>query len=471
MPSNITADDMFGAPASKAGVAPPTGAARPITADELISLNQSQSRNTVQEGRLANAQKLRDMGLVDPRSGGNPDVPIDGFMRYEAPPVQDASRVNFGATVKAGLVEDPATKRRLIAGSLFPNDPNGASRVGFMDGVPVFVNDQGQLEKVSPGLARFGAGALDNAPEAIGGVIGSFATGSPVLGGTAGAVGGKALKRGFAGLAFGEPLTTAGVSMELATEGALNLATGGIAKGVTSYIDRGKFLQGRDFTPSNQAAGNATRDSVEQATGIRLDLAQATGNPKLASLRAFASRFPGRSSELLRANEELQAGQLDSAVTRVLDNIANSTPAEVAGAGGKNAAQFVIDAAKASRDQAVRPYYEAAGKVGLGNDVIEGFNRDPVLRAMAAKVRSNPLYQRDLGVNPDAVTVIPGKSGYATGTVQDRLFNTEKQGLVGRPRTTAEQVVPGDMGDGTVSFWHQVQQGPCASRYGCKGAQ
>ena len=81
-----------------------------------------------------------------------------------------------------------------------------------------------------------------------------------------------------------------------------------------------------------------------------------------------------------------------------------------------------------------------------------------MLRAMAAKVRSNPLYQRDLGVNPDAVTVIPGKSGYATGTVQDRLFNTEKQGLVGRPRTTAEQVVPGDMGDGTVSFWHQVQQ-------------
>ena len=459
MPSNITADDMFGAPS-----APQKAGPRPITADELISINQAQSKNTVQERRLANAQGIRDLGYVDPRSGGNPDVPIDGFMRHEAPPVQNASSANFGASVKAGLVEDPDTKRRMIAGSLFPNDPNGVNRVGFMDGTPVFVNDSGQLEKVSPWYVRFGAGVVANAPEAIGGAIGSFATmpaaavGAPVWGGTLGAVGGKALKRGFAGLVLGEPLTMGGVSMDLAQEGALNVATGGLAKGVTSFIDRGKFIQGRDFTPNNQVAANAARDATESATGIRLDLAQASGNPKLGALRAYAARFPGRSSELLRANEELQAGQLDSAVTRVLDNIGNSSPAEVAGAGGKNAAQFVIDAAKASRDQAVRPYYEAAGKIQISNDVLETFNKDPVLRSISSKVRNNPLYQRDLGINPDAITVIPGQTGYATGTVKDRLLNMEKQGPVGRPRSTPEQVVPGDAGDNTVAFWHQVQQ-------------
>lgn len=371
--------------------------APPRTAAAAIAERDANTRTVVQTDRLAKAQALRDMGLTDPRGQGNPDVPIEGFVRTEAPPIQPATSANFGASVKAGLVEDPDTKRRLIAQSLFPNDPNGAARIGFVDGRPVYVDDTGALREVSGTASRVGASIVANSPEMIAGAVGS-ATSSPILGGTAGAVGARGLKRAAAGVIFNEPQTISGNLKDLAGEAAVNVVGGAVAKGVTKFMDRGRTV---DFTPDQVQTAEQARAYVKSTTGIDLDLAQASGDRKLIALRAFAARYPGKSAELIQAADEAQKGQLDAAVSRVLDTIGRSTPAEVAGQNGINAAAMVIDAAKAARDKAVAPYYDAARKVVLGSDVVESISADPLIARAARRVSRDPVYQRKLAGLPE----------------------------------------------------------------------
>src|SRR5688572_22416756 len=90
---------------------------RPKTFDEANAAREAATTNTVDRRRLENAQGLRDMGLVDPREAGNPDVPIENFMRRDAPAIKPAEQGNFGAALKANLVEDPDTKVRLVSES------------------------------------------------------------------------------------------------------------------------------------------------------------------------------------------------------------------------------------------------------------------------------------------------------------------------------------------------------------------
>lgn len=343
---------------------PPSGSAgegsRPIRFDEAIS---SLSTPQPESGRL--------------------------FQRPQGEPAP-AQRANFWASVKAGLVEDEATKRRLIAESVFPGDPTGIDRVGFVGGVPAYVDDSGEVRKVSPGLVRFGADIVANSPEAAGGAVGAMA--GPV-GATAGAVGARGIKRGLAGLVFDEPQTFSGNLKDLGVEGALNLGSAAVGKGVSSFLDRGKAI---DFAPSNMRAAEQTVTQTQRNTGISLDLAQASGDRKLIALRAYAARFPGKSAEIIQAADDMAQGQFETATNRVLNLIAKSKPAEVAGANGINAARLVLDTIRARRDNAVAPFYEAAYKNTLSADVVEELAKDPVLASLAARVSKDPVFARDL---------------------------------------------------------------------------
>ena len=297
--------------------------------------------------RITFDDALKSMDLNPPPEAGR----VFQRLPEEAKP---ATNFNFGASLKAGLVEDETTKRRLIAESLFPNDPKGIDRVGFVGGTPAYLDDNGELRKVSPGLARFGAGVIANAPEAIGGGIGAMA--GPI-GAALGAVGAKGLKRAAAGVAFGEPQTIKGNMMGLGGEALLNLATGGTAKGGTTFLDRGKTV---DFGPTNMRAAEQTVQGVKRTTGIDLDLAQASGDRKLIALRAYAARYPGKSAEIIQAGDEAAQGQFEAATNRVLDMIATGKPSEVAGQNGVNAAQMAIAQARRQVSDAVRPLYDAA---------------------------------------------------------------------------------------------------------------
>jgi hypothetical protein len=285
---------------------------------------------------------------------GEPEIDPHALQRGPALP---ADKANFGASVKAGVIADPDTQRREIAKSLFPDDPNGAQRIGFMDGSPVYVDEQGQLKRVSPRIVSGLAEITANVPEAVGAVVGSFATGNPVSGAAAGGAGGRAAKRAVSELVFDEPATPLSVGKEMVGEVAVNLVAGGLGKGVAGFAGRGKIV---DFSPQNVRTAEQARQYVKQSTGIDLDLAQASGDRKLLALRDYAARYPGRTAELIQAADEAAAGQLDNATNRVLDSIAKSTPSEIAGKEGINAAQIVIRAARDKTYKEVKPLYDAA---------------------------------------------------------------------------------------------------------------
>lgn len=381
MPNKITVDDAIKEQARGGG----------ITIDDAIAQRESQREPKLVSAASANARP-------SPHGAGG-DNPMPGYANI-APPIADAENANFGAAFKQNMVEDVGTKRRLIAESLFPNDPKGIERVGFIDDSPVYVDDDGKIRKVSSGPAAFGAAALANAPEAIAATVGS---GAGVVGAALGATGARGLKRAAAGLMFDEPQTISGNLADVATEGALTLGAGAVGKGLGKVLDRGKTV---DFSPSSRAAGEQAVERVKKTTGIDLDLAQASGDRKLIALRAYAARYPGKSAELIQAADELAEGQFEKASQRVLDTIATSKPSEIVGKEGINAAEMVIAAAKAKRDTAVAPYYEAAGKVALSEEVVSSISKDPLIARAAKRVANDPVYQRKLG------DVAPGSVAY-----------------------------------------------------------
>lgn len=341
-------------------VAGPPGSTREQALQKAIE-QHSRARGDYQVNEAARSlEQAQGIGEANPDvyggivAAGEPQ--IDPYASLRGPSIP-ADKANFGASLKAGIIADEGTQRREIAKSLFPNDPRGAERVSFLDGTPVYVDDQGQLKRVSPALVSGLAEITANVPEAVGATIGSFATGNPVSGAAVGGAGGRALKRGVSELLFDEPATPLSVAKEMAGEGAVNLVAGGIGKGVAAFAGRGKIV---DFSPANVRTAEQARQYVKQTTGIDLDLAQASGDRKLLALRDYAARYPGRTAELIQAADEATAGQLDTATNHVFDAIAKSTPSEIAGKEGVGAAQIVIRAAREKVSKEVKPLYDAA---------------------------------------------------------------------------------------------------------------
>lgn len=345
MPNEITIDDVVGGKKS-----------REITIDDALATHEAKTAEYQVSQADRRYQFASELQKRHPEQfPGEPQVDPYAFQR--GPRVQAPGSSNFGASVKAGLVEDPGTKRRLIAESLFPGDPKGVERVGFMEGEPVYVDSDGTLRRLSGSAASFGANVISNAPEIAGSVVGSFATGNPVTGAALGGAGGRGAKRGLAQLVFGEPATPGSVAGEMTTEGALGLAAGGVGKGVARFADRGRIV---DFTPQNIKSAEQAREYIKQSTGIDVDLAQASGNRKLIAIRNYAARYPGKSAEVIQAVDEAAQGQLDTAVNRLLNAVAKATPVEIAGANGVNAARLAIKAAREKAYADVGPLYEAA---------------------------------------------------------------------------------------------------------------
>lgn len=319
-----------------------------ITFDDAMSIRESQVVGT--GGDPFPSPGSGEQFVTRPDAQGRPRTAI-------APSPKPAEDVNFGASLKQNLIADEETKRREIAKSLFPNDPRGIERVGLVDGVASYVDDEGQLRRVSPKLASGTAIAIASLPEAIGSAVGSLATGNPVSGAAIGGAGGAALKRGLSALIFDEPVTTSGVATEMAIEGGLNLATGGLGKGAVKFSDRGRII---DYTPKDIKASERIIADVKSKFGIDLDLAQASGDRKLIALRNYAARYPGKSAALIQAVDDAAQGQFEKATNNVLDLVAKAEPSEVAGARGVNAAKLAIDTARQKVYKDVEPLYEAA---------------------------------------------------------------------------------------------------------------
>lgn len=329
-----------------------------ITFDDALTQTQApKDRITFDDAMSVRESQVSPSGQYFGQSPGPGEQFVVRDGRYAiAPEPKPAENLNFAASFKQNVVDDPETKRRLIAESLFPNDPKGTERVGFADGVAVYVDDTGALRRVSPKTASAGAIALASAPEVIGATIGTL-SGSPIAGAALGGAAGKAFKQIAGNLLLDEEQTPGGNALEIGKEAAVNTVAGLVGKGIAKFGDRGRII---DYTPADRQAAEKVVTDVKNKFGIDLDLAQASGDRKLIALRNYAARYPGKSAELIQAVDEAAQGQFEGATKRVLDLVAKAEPSEVAGARGVNAAKLTIDTAKQKVYKDVEPLYEAA---------------------------------------------------------------------------------------------------------------
>lgn len=274
----------------------------------------------------------------------------------ERPVVQPAQDSNFGAAFKAGLVRDPATQDRVVAQSVFPNDPNGAARIGKVGGRMVKVNDQGQLEYVTGSGGEFGAGLLANSPEMLLGGVGAVSP-MPVLGSTLGVMGARGLKNAFAGVVFDEPQTIGGNLMDVGKQGALNAGIGLATKGTVGLLNRGRSV---NLAPADMAQAQATQAAVKQKFGIDLNLAAASDDPLLKQMWNYLAQYPGKSQGIARAAQLLNEGQVDAAVREFISTTGRGYPSAILGKQAMDVSRGAIKQAKTQLQDRVRPLYEAA---------------------------------------------------------------------------------------------------------------
>lgn len=292
--------------------------------------------------------------------GGRPELGQQPYMQIPAPgQIAGADDANFGAALKSNLVEDEQTKKRLIADSLFPNDPRGVDRVGFIEGKPVFVNDQGALQYVSGAVTRGAAGLVANAPEMAGGAAGALygGPGGAVAGSTLGATGARGWKRVLGNLVFDEPQTMGGNAADLGVEAAANLGGAVLGKAAAGFAGRARPI---DFTPRQLRLAEQMWQQIKDRTGVDLDLALASGDRKLIAVREYAAKYPGRVADMVEARDEIMQGQFNTAVDRVLNMVASAKPDEVAGQNAISAADAVLRLTKKEIQQRVAPIYQAA---------------------------------------------------------------------------------------------------------------
>lgn len=352
----------------------------PITADDVLNYQSPSSRNSGQQKtRAITAQDVIDYIPRDPAmqpqivdQNGNP-VDLTAIDSASSPMAVPQMRVaqsptgpdqnvlpgnaGFGANFKANFVEDPQTKIRIYAKALFPDDPNAEKRFGIRDGKVVFIDQEGNLRDVEHGAASRTGTALAYTPEVAGSIVGSLATGNPVAGGALGGAGGKGIKQIIAGTLLDEPQTMRGNLEGMAGEALINTLSGGVAKGVGKFVNKGKVV---DFTPDELGAAQKLAAKIEADTGIKLDLSQASGEPVLMALRKYASKFPGPSAKMFRELDEAQTGQTAQSMQKLLDGVAKEMSSEAAGKSGINAAQKAIRDVRASVSQEVKPLYDAA---------------------------------------------------------------------------------------------------------------
>lgn len=290
----------------------------------------------------------------------NPDIfgerpAIDPYLEHREKPLPPSPVQSFSATFKTKLLDDQDTMRRVLAKELFPDDPKGFSRVGFLDGEAVYVDDNGKLQQVSSGMTRFLAGMAADTPETVGGIGGTMLAGP--WGGAAGASLAHGAKRAIAGQIYDEPFDPVGIGTGMAVEGALNALPDVAARGVNRLANRGTFVK---MSKEQLRQAQEIQRRIKDTTGIDIDISQASANRRLIAMRNFLSRYPGDASDIMQTLDERAAEQFTQKADEVLDKIGSGVTEEAAGQGAVNAAADAIHTAKKSVQNKVSHLYRAA---------------------------------------------------------------------------------------------------------------
>jgi len=386
--------------------------------------------------------------------------PVTQPASLEVQPAEEGA--GFTTAFKTGFVSDPQTKLRILATDRFPDleQDQALQRFGFVDGNPVFVNEQGQLEAATGGMADLMGSIAAESPEIAGAIAGTF-TPMPVLGSALGAAGGEAIKRVLANVFLEEPQTVGGNILAVSGEAALDLTFGGLAKSATGLVNKRAIAAGEKQI--NPAALAEARDNITKATGIELDIAQVSGIPELIQLKRWASKFPGDAAAIIQANDDLIAGQVETAVARLINVMAAGNPTLKSGIRTINAAKAALTAAKTERNAAVSPLYKKAfAEPGVTVDTSATLALiDQSLQSAKGPIRAILKQTRDLFNRAEPFTAQVRANQARIKKLQKGLTATEAAENVG-PRATQIKALQADidrlMLDDTVQGLHKTRR-------------
>jgi hypothetical protein len=287
----------------------------------------------------------------------------DPYLKWRTPPVaarEEAPKQEMGsgfaASYKMGMLKDPETRRRVLAQTLFPNDPDAIYRVGFdANGDPVYVGDDNKLHKIASGTEAFAANLAANAPETVMATVGAF--GGPGASGL-GAAGAHGIKRGVAGLIWDEPQEVLPNLGGMAVEGVT--AAGGEMLGRGYIAARNMGRMNVEFPADEIARAQAVIDQVRQRSNINLNLADATDDPFIKAVYQYGWRQSGQPSRDLRAARGVNDLEYQAETDRVLNQIAGAEPSERSGQRAVNAAEEAMRRAQTRANDIADPYYQIA---------------------------------------------------------------------------------------------------------------
>lgn len=296
----------------------------------------------------------------------------------------------FVTNLLSNIPRNPVTRAQII-------EKRTGKPAGFVGGRPVVADESG-LQYVDSGPKAWLGETIANTPEMAGSIAGSFV--SPIAGTALGAAGGKGLKQIMSGLLFDEPQSTTENVEGMMTEGAINAATAGLAKGASSIYNRAAVRNAEKF---DLPQAKAMQDRIKASTGIDLDFAQAGNIRQLRDLKKWASKYPGDASEIIETLDRRQAGQVADAIQdKVLRQLSSVDDINALAANGVNAARESIKLAKLKRGAETRDLYRAADSKVLDDDVANRLKSDVFIESQLKRVLGNKLYRSefdDLGID------------------------------------------------------------------------
>ena len=368
--------------------------------------------NLIMPGSPEAEQKLRQLqadtqGQAQaPASGQRQLVMPQGFQFGEG----DRS-ASFGALVRGGFIDDPATKIRMFA------EQRGISpeRYRVIDGQIYYQGADGKFYAESPegalGAAKeFAAGLVSDIPGialgtagSIGGGAGGMALGGPaggvagaVLGGGAGSAAGEAIRQEVATQAFGQPRDFNAYQKRLTEAFVL----GGVSEGAGRLIGKGVQLIGERRAVSDLAKLNQTAvdrlSSLAQNQGIQLTPGEVSGLKSLINQQWLLSNLPN-SSDTIESFLKNRNTDIQKAMYNFFDDLsANASPYEgfLKGTKSVDARMAVL---KGERRKASEQFYKAAYPELVPDDVAADLATDPLVSQALKTVQSKPVWKRSMG--------------------------------------------------------------------------
>jgi len=316
----------------------------------------------------------------------------------------------MGALVRAGFIDDPATKIRMFA------EQRGISpeRYRVIDGQIYYQAADGQFYPESPagaiGAAKeFAAGLVSDIPGivlgtagAVGGGTGGMAVGGPagatagaILGGGAGSAAGEAIRQEIATQVFGQPRDFDAYKRQLAEAFAIGTVSeaGGklIGRGIQAFKERRAVS---DIAKLNQTAVDRLSQLADQQ-GIQLTPGEVTGLKSLINQQWLLSNLPN-SSDTIESFLKNRNADIQKAMYGFFDTLsANASPYEgfLKGARSVDARLATL---KTARRDASEQFYKAAYPELVPDDVAADLAADPLVAQALKTVQSKPVWKRNM---------------------------------------------------------------------------